>query len=115
MGKIIEYYDRGMELIGKGLRVPRPFYKAIGMEKLVESSEKFLGEIDEDTRTEVAGGYTFATALLGAGMATGDKFYCIASGLMYGISILHHSAMSDIFKSKKAKTRENSEYKLFFD
>ena len=109
MGKLFEYYEKGMNLIGKGLRAPHPLYKAIFMEKLVKSSEKLLGELDEDSRIDVEAAYTFGTGLLGAGIYTGNYFFYVASALTYSLGALHHSTISELLKKKK-QLEKNSEF-----
>jgi len=83
MRRFYEYFDKGIEWVGKAMRVPHPVYKALGIEKLVKLSEGVLGELNEKSRKDVEAGYAMATGFLIAGDVTGNPFCIAASSLMY--------------------------------
>lgn len=68
-------------------------YRKIGLDKLVKSSEKILGPLDDESRATVETGYATGTIILGLGIGIGNPVYFIATGTLYGLSLLHHSAM----------------------
>ncbi len=71
-----------------------PVYRKIGVDRVMRISERVLGSLDDSSRAYVATGHLFATANLAAGIVTGQPILYVLAGTCYGISLLHHGAMS---------------------
>jgi len=70
-----------------------PVYRKMGLDKLVKSSERILGPLDDENRAEVETAYAVGTISLGLGVGTGEPLHLLTTGILYGLGLLHHSAM----------------------
>lgn len=91
-----------------------PVYKKIGLDKIVKKSESLLGKIDDRSRAQVETGYVIGTGINLVGILGNEPLPCLTFGsITYILSLLHHSAMSDILKENDKLLRESEESLVF--
>jgi len=91
--------NQAVENINSILLRLSPVYRAIGLEKLVKSSERILGQLDNLSRAQVETAYATATVLLAMGVMA-DKpgaraGYMVTSAALYALGLLHHDAVRE--------------------
>jgi hypothetical protein len=80
-----------------------PAYRKIGLEKIVKSSEKYFGQLNDRDRAVVGSEYLAGTAMIGLGIVSANPVCFVSAAGCYALGYLHHRAMSETIKDDEKR------------